>query len=111
MPLKRHRKFPVPGSGVRQFGVCRDSWTNCAGTISCAGPLHGLKAAHAQSMSKTDPQETQMAAGTPVLDLDVIRNAPLAREPYSFFMGDGFLKSDAVEQLRAEFPDITKPGF
>ena len=26
-------------------------------------------------------------------------------------MGDGFLKSDAVEQLRAEFPDITKPGF
>lgn len=52
-----------------------------------------------------------MAAGTPVLDLDVIRNAPLAREPYSFFMGDGFLKSDSVEQLRAEFPDISKPGF
>ena len=52
-----------------------------------------------------------MAAGTPVLDLDVIRNANVAREPYSFFMGDGFLKSDAVEQLRAEFPDISKPGF
>src|SRR6478672_6330395 len=52
-----------------------------------------------------------MAAGTPVLDLDVIRNANVAREPYSFFMGNGFLKSDAVEQLRAEFPDISKPGF
>jgi hypothetical protein len=48
---------------------------------------------------------------TTVLDLDVIKNAPLSREPYSFFMGSGFLKPDTIDELRSTFPAITKPGF
>ncbi|MFL5173425.1 MAG: hypothetical protein ACJ8CX_22595, partial [Microvirga sp.] len=48
---------------------------------------------------------------TTVLDLDVVRNAPLSREPYSYFMGSGFLRPDSVDELRRTFPAITKPGF
>jgi SM-20-related protein len=48
---------------------------------------------------------------TTILDLDVVRNAPLSREPYSFFMGSGFLRPDSVDELRRTFPAITKPGF
>jgi SM-20-related protein len=51
-----------------------------------------------------------MTAST-VLDFDVVRNAPLSREPYSFFMGNGFLRPEVLEELRRTFPAITKPGF
>jgi SM-20-related protein len=48
---------------------------------------------------------------TTVLDLDAVRNAPLAREPYSFFLGQDFLRPETIDELRRTFPAITKPGF
>jgi SM-20-related protein len=48
---------------------------------------------------------------TQTIDLDVIRTAPVTRQPYPFLLNSKFLKSDQVEELRSEFPDIKKPGF
>jgi SM-20-related protein len=48
---------------------------------------------------------------TQTIDLDVIRTAPVTRQPYPFLLNSKFLKSDQVEELRREFPDIKKPGF
>jgi hypothetical protein len=46
-----------------------------------------------------------------VLNADAVREAPLSREPYDFFLGSGFLKGEAVSDLKRDFPDITKPGY
>jgi hypothetical protein len=52
-----------------------------------------------------------MSSSTSLIDLDVIRNAPTAREPYPHFMASGFLRREAIPDLRRDFPDIHKPGF
>ncbi|GGH33275.1 hypothetical protein GCM10007036_45770 [Alsobacter metallidurans] len=52
-----------------------------------------------------------MAAETSIIDSDVVRAAPVSREPYSFFLASDVLRKDMVPQLREEFPNITKPGF
>ena len=46
-----------------------------------------------------------------MIDLAAIRAAPLAREPYDFFLGSDVLESQAIDGLRRDFPDITKPGY
>jgi len=46
-----------------------------------------------------------------VLNADAVRNAPLSKEPYSFFLGSGILKDEAIPELKRDFPDITKPGY
>jgi SM-20-related protein len=46
-----------------------------------------------------------------VLDLAAVRDAPLSRDPYDFFLGSGFLKEGRMDDLRRDFPDIRKPGF
>ncbi len=46
-----------------------------------------------------------------VLDLAAVREAPLAHDPYDFFLGSGFLKESRINELRRDFPDIRKPGF
>lgn len=46
-----------------------------------------------------------------VLNLDAVRQAPLSREPYDFFLGTGILRQDAIEELKRDFPDIKKPGY
>jgi SM-20-related protein len=46
-----------------------------------------------------------------VIDVDAVRRAPLAREPYVWFLGSGILKDGAIEELKRDFPDITKPGY
>lgn len=46
-----------------------------------------------------------------LLDVDAVRAAPLAHEPYSFFLGSGVLKLDAIDGLRSDFPQIGKPGY
>lgn len=46
-----------------------------------------------------------------ILDADAIRSANLSREPYDFLLGSGFLKDDAVNDLRRDFPAIEKPGY
>jgi SM-20-related protein len=46
-----------------------------------------------------------------ILNADAVRNAPLSREPYSFFLGSGVLKEEAIPDLKRDFPNITKPGY
>jgi hypothetical protein len=46
-----------------------------------------------------------------VLNPEAVRQAPLSREPYSFFLGSGVLKEHVVPDLKRDFPDITKPGY
>lgn len=52
-----------------------------------------------------------MSARTAIVDLDVIRNAPLSPAPYPFFLGSEFLRADFIGALQRDFPAITKPGF
>jgi len=52
-----------------------------------------------------------MQTDTAVINLDAIRRAPLSTEPYPFFLGTDFLDPEAIDDLRRDFPDITKPGF
>ncbi|ACA16334.1 conserved hypothetical protein [Methylobacterium sp. 4-46] len=49
--------------------------------------------------------------GLSILNVDAVRAAPLAREPYSYILGQGVLRPEAVEELRRDFPDIAKPGY
>lgn len=46
-----------------------------------------------------------------LIDLKVIADAPVHRDPYTFLTASSFLKRDAVADLRRDFPQITKPGF
>jgi SM-20-related protein len=46
-----------------------------------------------------------------VLNADAVRSAPLSKEPYSFFLGSGILKDEAIPELKRDFPNITKPGY
>jgi hypothetical protein len=46
-----------------------------------------------------------------ILNADAVRNAPLSREPYSFFLGSGVLKEETIPDLKRDFPNITKPGY
>jgi SM-20-related protein len=46
-----------------------------------------------------------------VLDIDVIRNAELKRDPFEHFIGADFVRKDAVAGLQASFPDFRTPGF
>lgn len=52
-----------------------------------------------------------MLTDTAIVNLDVIRRAPLSTEPYPFFLGTDFLDPEAIDDLRRHFPPITKPGF
>lgn len=46
-----------------------------------------------------------------IIEPEVIRAAPLVRDPYDFFLGGDFLKPDAVGDLKRDFPAIDKPGY
>lgn len=46
-----------------------------------------------------------------LLDTDAIRNASHSREPYDHMLGSRFLKQEAIEDLKQDFPAIEKPGY
>ncbi|WP_375461761.1 2OG-Fe(II) oxygenase [uncultured Enterovirga sp.] len=46
-----------------------------------------------------------------LLNVDAIRTADRSSEPYDYMLGSGFLKADAVADLRRDFPAIEKPGY
>jgi SM-20-related protein len=48
---------------------------------------------------------------TSVINLDVIRNAEVHKQPYRYIVGDGFLDESKIPKLREEFPPIDKPGY
>jgi SM-20-related protein len=52
-----------------------------------------------------------MTTGRSVLNLGAIDVADFSREPYPHFLGEGFLKDEAIQDLRRDFPAITKPGY
>ena len=46
-----------------------------------------------------------------VLNVDAVRQAQRSHEPYEWFLGSGILRQEAVDDLKRDFPDITKPGY
>lgn len=45
------------------------------------------------------------------IDLNAVRNARTSKEPYDFLLTENILRADAIDDLRRDFPDITKPGY
>jgi len=45
-----------------------------------------------------------------ILDLDALRAAPLARDPYEHIILPGFVKPDALRRLNADYPHIERTG-
>ncbi|CAO4180886.1 2OG-Fe(II) oxygenase [Methylorubrum populi] len=50
-------------------------------------------------------------ANLSILNLEAVRSAAVAREPYTYFLGSGVLNEAAVAEIRQDFPDISKPGY
>lgn len=46
-----------------------------------------------------------------LLNVDAIRTAERSNEPYDYMLGSGFLRDEAVPDLRRDFPAIDKPGY
>jgi hypothetical protein len=46
-----------------------------------------------------------------MIDLDVIKGAKVTREPFQFFAAAGVLSAVDLAAIRADFPDIRKPGI
>lgn len=46
-----------------------------------------------------------------LLNADAIRTASLSRDPYDFMLGGGMLRTEAIDDLRRDFPAINKPGY
>jgi hypothetical protein len=46
-----------------------------------------------------------------LINLSAVRDAQPSRDPYSFLLASKFLKEDAVDDLRRDFPEINKPGY
>ncbi|MHA6289452.1 2OG-Fe(II) oxygenase [Maricaulis sp. CAU 1757] len=46
-----------------------------------------------------------------LLDFGALREAPVKREPYSYFVAGGALSTDEAAQVRADYPEINKPGY
>lgn len=47
----------------------------------------------------------------PLLDLDALRKAPLARDPFSFAIVPGFVPAEAAAEVTADFPAIAHAGL
>lgn len=46
-----------------------------------------------------------------MIDLEAIRNAKVTREPFQFFAAAGVLSAVDLAAIRADFPNIRKPGI
>jgi SM-20-related protein len=46
-----------------------------------------------------------------LINLSAVREAQHSRDPYDFLLASKFLKDDAVDELRRDFPVIDKPGY
>ncbi|SEQ64399.1 2OG-Fe(II) oxygenase superfamily protein [Faunimonas pinastri] len=45
------------------------------------------------------------------INIDAVRQAPIMSDPYTYVTGYGILNEGAADELRRDFPNITKPGF
>lgn len=50
-------------------------------------------------------------SGLSILNVEAVRAAPVLRDPYTFFLGDGVLNAGAIAEIRQDFPPIAKPGY
>src|SRR2546421_7677993 len=46
----------------------------------------------------------------PAADMDALRQAPVQRGPFAFFIVPGFVRAEALETIGADFPVIEHPG-
>jgi hypothetical protein len=46
-----------------------------------------------------------------LIDLSAVREAQQSSDPYNFILASKFLKEDAIDDIRRDFPDIGKPGY
>lgn len=46
-----------------------------------------------------------------LLNIDAIRQADRSSDPYDYMLGSGLLKTERVEDLKRDFPQISKPGY
>ncbi|SFU78748.1 2OG-Fe(II) oxygenase superfamily protein [Methylobacterium sp. 174MFSha1.1] len=46
-----------------------------------------------------------------ILDVDAVRAAPVSHDPYHYFLGRQVLRSEAIADLKRDFPAIAKPGY
>jgi SM-20-related protein len=44
------------------------------------------------------------------IDVDAVRRATVAREPFPYFMVPGFVRADAIDAINADFPQVTHAG-
>ncbi len=51
-----------------------------------------------------------MPSASPPIDLDAIAAAPVTREPFPWFMVPGFVKTEALEAINADFPAVAHAG-
>ena len=45
------------------------------------------------------------------INLSAVRDARISHEPYDFMLGSDFLQATAIDDLRRDFPAISKPGY
>jgi len=46
-----------------------------------------------------------------ILDFDVLRGAATRTEPYNYFVAEGALNAEEAASVRADYPEIAKPGY
>jgi len=46
-----------------------------------------------------------------VIDLASVKEAQQSRDPYDFILASKFLKENAIDEIRRDFPEINKPGY
>ena len=44
------------------------------------------------------------------IDVEAVRKAPLAREPFPYFLVPGFVKAEALAAINADFPHVANAG-
>lgn len=45
-----------------------------------------------------------------LVDLDALRNTPVANDPFDHAIVAGFVRREALEQVHQDYPDVGKPG-
>src|SRR4029077_10004495 len=53
---------------------------------------------------------SETALPQPAADMHALREAPVQREPFPFFIVPGFVKAEALEAIGGDFPQIQHPG-
>lgn len=64
-----------------------------------------------ESGVQSAPRASAAGLGGSVLDLEVVRGAPVRAEPYVHLHGTGLVRAEAAAAVQASFPDIRTTGF